>query len=102
MFALSLLTEDGLRGGLLQLMGHMSAKGCLFLSAGVFIIVLGAHEVKELKGIGNKDQLDIDIDINMVSLSQIIHVDFYTEKYYGYLPFCHPQVQNHLASDTLV
>ena len=54
MFALSLLTEDGLRGGLLQLMGHMSAKGCLFLSAGVFIIVLGAHEVKELKGIGKK------------------------------------------------
>ena len=52
MFALSLLTEDGLRGGLMQLMGHMSAKGCLFLCAGVFIFVLGAHRVEELKGIG--------------------------------------------------
>ena len=41
--------------------------------------ILGAVPV-ELKGIGNKDQLDIDIDINMVSLMQIIHVDFYTEK----------------------
>ena len=32
----------------------------------------------ELSGIGNKEQLDIDIDINMVSLGQIIHVDFQT------------------------
>ncbi|MBQ9364098.1 MAG: calycin-like domain-containing protein [Bacteroidaceae bacterium] len=40
--------------------------------------LLGAVPV-ELKGIGNKDQLDIDIDINMVSLNQVIHVDFYTE-----------------------
>ncbi len=52
LFALSLLTEDGLRGGLLQVLSHMSSKGCLFLAAGVFIFVLGAHRVDELKGIG--------------------------------------------------
>ena len=50
--SLSLLSEDGLRGGLLQVISHMSSKGCLFLAAGVFIIVLGAHHVEELKGIG--------------------------------------------------
>jgi multicomponent Na+:H+ antiporter subunit D len=52
LFSLSLLTEDGLRGGLLQVISHMSSKGCLFLAAGVFIIVLGAHRVDELRGIG--------------------------------------------------
>lgn len=52
LFSLSLLSEDGLRGGLLQVISHMSSKGCLFLAAGVFIIVLGAHHVEELKGIG--------------------------------------------------
>lgn len=52
LFSLSLLTEDGLRGSLLQLISHMSSKGCLFLAAGVFIFVLGAHRVDELKGIG--------------------------------------------------
>ena len=40
--------------------------------------MLGAVPI-ELKGIGNKDQLDIDIDINMASLGQIIHVDFVAE-----------------------
>ena len=54
MLALSLLTEDGLRGGLMQLISHMSAKGCLFLCAGVFIVVLDAHRVEELKGIGKR------------------------------------------------
>ncbi len=52
MFSLSLLTEDGLKGGLLQMISHMGAKGCLFLAAGVFIFVLDAHRVDELKGIG--------------------------------------------------
>ena len=54
MLALSLLTEDGLRGGLMQLISHMSAKGCLFLCAGVFIVVLDAHRVEELKGSGKR------------------------------------------------
>ena len=54
MFSLSLMTEDGLKGGLLQLISHMSAKGCLFLAAGVFIFVLDAHRVEELKGIGRQ------------------------------------------------
>lgn len=54
MFSLSLMTEDGLKGGLLQLISHMSAKGCLFLAAGVFIFALDAHRVEELKGIGRQ------------------------------------------------
>ena len=54
MLALSLLTEDGLRGGLMQLISHMSAKGCLFLCAGVFIVVLDARRVEQLKGIGKR------------------------------------------------
>ncbi len=54
MLALSLLTEDGLRGGLLQLISHMSAKGCLFLCAGVFIVALDARRVEQLKGIGKR------------------------------------------------
>jgi len=52
LFSLSLLTEDGVKGCLLQLISHMSSKGCLFLAAGVFIIVFEAHHVDELKGIG--------------------------------------------------
>jgi multicomponent Na+:H+ antiporter subunit D len=52
LFSLSLLTEDGIRGCLLQLISHMSSKGCLFLAAGVFIFVFEAHHVDELKGIG--------------------------------------------------
>ncbi len=54
MLALSFLTDDGLRGGLMQLMSHMAAKGCLFLAAGVFIVILGSHRVEELRGVGRQ------------------------------------------------
>ena len=54
MLALSLLSDEGLRGGLMQMMSHMAAKGCLFLAAGVFICILGSHHVDELRGVGRK------------------------------------------------
>lgn len=54
MVALSCLSEEGLRGGLLQMMAHMAAKGTLFLAAGVFICALGFHEIRELKGVGKR------------------------------------------------
>ena len=50
---LSLLSIEGLRGGLLHVAAHAASKGCLFLCAGVFIYKLGKRRVSELKGIGN-------------------------------------------------
>ena len=52
MLSLSLLTEAGLRGGLLHVFSHACAKGCLFLVAGVFIYKLGIRRVTELMGVG--------------------------------------------------
>ena len=52
MLGLSLLTEEGLRGGLLHVFSHACAKGCLFLVAGVFIYKLKIRRVTELMGIG--------------------------------------------------
>lgn len=49
---LSLLSIEGLRGGLLHVAAHAASKGCLFLCAGVFIYKLGKRRVSELKGIG--------------------------------------------------
>lgn len=54
MLALSLLTEDGLRGGLMHLMQHAASKGCLFLVAGVFIVKLGVRNVDQLKSVGRR------------------------------------------------
>lgn len=54
MLALSLLSADGLRGGLLHVMSHAASKGCLFLAAGVFIYRLGKRRVDELAGIGKQ------------------------------------------------
>ena len=54
LLGLSFLSDDGLRGGMLHLMSHMAAKGCLFLVAGVFIYRLGIRNVADLKGIGRK------------------------------------------------
>ena len=54
LLALSLMTEEGLKGGLLHLMGHACAKGCLFLTAGVLIYKLGRRRVDELKGVGKQ------------------------------------------------
>ena len=51
---LSLLSLEGLEGGLLHLGAHAVSKGCLFLCAGVFIYKLGSHKVSELRGIGKQ------------------------------------------------
>ena len=52
LLALTTMTEEGLRGGMLHLMQHAVSKGCLFLVAGIFIYKLGKRNVDELKGIG--------------------------------------------------
>ena len=54
LLGLSFLSEEGLEGGLLHLMGHMFSKGCLFLVAGIFIVQLGIRKVEDLKGIGKR------------------------------------------------
>ncbi|MBR2257144.1 MAG: proton-conducting membrane transporter [Blautia sp.] len=54
MLALSTLSLDGLRGGLVHMMAHASAKGTLFLVAGIFIYKLGVRDVDSLKGIGRQ------------------------------------------------
>ena len=54
MLALSFLSTQGLTGGLLHLMAHAAAKGCLFLVAGIFIYKWNIRQVKDLKGIGQK------------------------------------------------
>jgi len=54
MLGLSLLSEGGLEGGLLHLLSHASSKGCLFLTAGVFIYKLGKRDVADLKGVGKQ------------------------------------------------
>ena len=51
---LSILSMEGLAGGLLHLGAHAVSKGCLFLCAGVFIYKLGSHRVSELRGIGKQ------------------------------------------------
>ena len=52
LLGLSLLTDDGLGGSLLQVMAHASAKACLFLCAGAFIYRYGLRDVRQLRGIG--------------------------------------------------
>ncbi len=54
LLGLSIMTEDGLRGGILHLMSHAVSKGCLFLVAGIFIYKLGKRNVNELRGIGKQ------------------------------------------------
>ena len=54
LLGLSLLDDRGLAGGLIHLMGHCAAKGCLFLVAGVFIYRLGIRDVRHLKGTGRR------------------------------------------------
>ena len=54
LLGLSLLSEEGLRGGLLQLMSHAASKGCLFLCAGAMIYLTGKRQVKDLRGIGKE------------------------------------------------
>ncbi len=52
MLGLSILTDAGLKGGLLHVFSHACAKGCLFLAAGVFIYKLKLRRAYELVGIG--------------------------------------------------
>lgn len=52
LLGLSLLTQEGLNGGLLQVMQHAASKSCLFLCAGAFIYYYGKRNVQELRGIG--------------------------------------------------
>lgn len=54
MLGLSILSNDVLEGGVIQLMSHLAAKGCLFLAAGVFIHQTGKTKVPELKGVGKQ------------------------------------------------
>ncbi len=54
LLGLSLMSEDGLRAGVLHLMSHAVSKGCLFLVAGIFIYKLGKRNVSELKGVGKQ------------------------------------------------
>ena len=54
LLGLSFLSSDGLNGGLLHLMGHAAAKGCLFLVAGIFIYKLGVRRVTDLRGVGRR------------------------------------------------
>ncbi len=50
----SVMSEEGLRGGILHLISHAVSKGCLFLVAGIFIYRLGKKQVTELKGVGKQ------------------------------------------------
>ena len=55
LLGLSFLSDEGLRGGLLHMMSHVAAKGCLFLVAGIFIVKLGVRDVRgALKGVGRR------------------------------------------------
>ena len=54
LLGLSVMSEEGLKGGILHLMSHAVSKGCLFLVAGIFIYKLGKRNVAELKGIGRQ------------------------------------------------
>ena len=52
LFGLSVLTSDGLTGGLLHTLFHVFIKCGLFLTAGIFIFKCHKTRVEELKGIG--------------------------------------------------
>ena len=57
-FAMMLLTPDGVRGAVMQIAAHAMAKSCLFLSAGVVIYftLQGAnyHYADQLRGVGKE------------------------------------------------
>ncbi len=52
LLGLSMLSKEGLEGGILHLMSHAASKGCLFLVAGIFIYKLNRRKVTELRGVG--------------------------------------------------
>ena len=57
MLGMALLTQEGLNGGLLQVMQHAASKACLFLCAGAFIYLYNKRDVRDLKGIGKTSPL---------------------------------------------
>ena len=54
MLGLAMLSDEGLRGGLIHLMSHAASKGTLFMVAGIFIVKLGIRDVGLLKGVGRR------------------------------------------------
>ncbi len=59
LLGLSIMSNEGLRGGILHLLSHAVSKGCLFLVAGIFIYKLGKRNVTELRGIGKQMPLTL-------------------------------------------
>ena len=70
MLALSILSEDALRGAFIHLVSHAASKGCLFLCAGIFIYILGKRQVSDLYGLGKKMPLTF-IAFTIASLSLV-------------------------------
>ena len=70
-FAMMLLTPDGIRGAVLQIAAHAMSKSCLFLSAGVVIYftLQGAnyHYADQLRGVGK----ELPITMTCFALSSI-------------------------------
>ena len=54
LLGLSIMSTEGFKGGMLQLLSHAVSKGCLFLVAGIFICKLGKRDVTELRGSGKE------------------------------------------------
>lgn len=54
LFGLTLLTPDGFRGALLQIVFHALAKDTLFLAAGAVILSTNFTRVDQLRGIGKR------------------------------------------------
>ena len=54
LLGLSFLSPEGFSAGMLQFMAHASAKGCLFLCAGIFMHNAGKTRVDELRGLGRR------------------------------------------------
>lgn len=67
---LFLLTENGLKGALLQVTFHAAVKTCLFLFAGAVIFLTGKTKVDELYGIGRRIPI-ITVAFTVAALSLI-------------------------------
>lgn len=52
LFGLSLVSYDGSLGGIIHLAHHGIMKACLFLCAGIILLLTGKRNVSELEGIG--------------------------------------------------
>lgn len=59
MLGLSLMSEEGLTGGLLHVFGHAAAKASLFMAAGTFIYKLGIRSANGLRGVGKRMPLTL-------------------------------------------